>query len=285
MESDWAPTIRLPLSRVLTTAALVAFVLTNTSETAASAESGHPGGGATGWADPNGYHVGAVHPGSPSTGSDGRQHQGGHSGSGSSGSATPTYCKAAAVAVRIADPIAAMGGTPVNCVPRQNPTSPVAPQDLAGQAWNTLRLPLPDVHTAPPRGAEALVGLPEWVWIPPAQWQPMTRRASAGAVWAQVTATPKRVTIDPGAGIRSVSCAGPGTPYDSRRPVSGQRTDCSFTYRRSSKTQPGAVYRMTVRVVWGGTWVGFGGAGGGLPDLSRSTTFALPVAEGQGLYE
>jgi hypothetical protein len=85
--------------------------------------------------------------------------------------------------------------------------------------------------------------------------------------------------------MRAMSCAGPGTAYDPGRPASAQRTDCSYTYRQSSKSQPQGVYRVTVTVVWGGTWVGSDGAGGGLPDISRSTTFPLPVAEGQGLYE
>jgi hypothetical protein len=286
MESDRTPAIRLPLSRVLTTTALVAFVLTNTPEAAvASAEKGHRGGDATSWADPNGYHVGAAHPGSPSTGSDGRQRQNGPSDSGSRGPSTPTYCKAAAIAVRIADPIAAMGGTPVTCDPGQGPAPTVTPQDLAQRAWNTLRLPLPDVHTAPPRGTEGLVGLPEWVWVPHGQWRPLTKRASAGPAWARVTATPKQLTIRPGAGIPTMSCGGPGTAYDPTARTSGQQTNCAYTYLRSSRNQPGGVDRMTVTVVWGGTWVGSGGTGGGLPDISRSTTFALRVAEGQGLYE
>jgi hypothetical protein len=160
----------------------------------------------------------------------------------------------------------------------------VTPAQLAQQAWNELKLPLPQVGTAPPRGSAGLVGLPEWVWVPASQWRPLTKRADAGGVWAQVTATPKQVIVAPGAGLSPVTCAGPGTAYAPGRPASSQHTDCSYTYARSSAGQPGAVYRVTVRVVWGGVWVGSGGAGGTLPDISRSTTFGLRVAEAQSLY-
>ena len=163
--------------------------------------------------------------------------------------------------------------------------APAAPADLAQQAWNALRLPVPDVHTAPPRGARGLVGLPEWVWVPRAQWRGLSKRASAGAAWAQVRALPKQLSIEPGAGLATVTCAGPGTAYDPSRPTSGQRTDCSYTYTKSSASQPGAAYRVRVTAVWGGTWIGSGGAGGTLPDIRRTATFDLRIAEGQGLYE
>jgi predicted CxxxxCH...CXXCH cytochrome family protein len=160
----------------------------------------------------------------------------------------------------------------------------VTPQQLAQQAWSALRLPLPDVRTAPPRASAGLVGLPEWAWVPRGEWAPISERAVAGAVWAEVTATPQRMSIKPGAGLAVVECSGPGTAYDPGRPASVQRTDCSYTYRHSSAAQPGAAYRVTVTVVWGGTWAGSDGSGGTLPDISRSTTFSLRVAEGQGLY-
>jgi hypothetical protein len=180
--------------------------------------------------------------------------------------------------VRCADP----QGTGICTVPAATQVTPV---QLAQQAWNLLHLPLPRVRTAPPRGAQGLVGLAEWVWVPRAQWRSLAKTASAGAVWARVTATPKQLIIRPGAGLPTMSCGGPGTAYEPSQSVSAQRTDCSYTYLRSSRNQPGGVYRVTVTVVWGGTWIGSGGAGGGLPDISRSTTFALRVAEGQGLYE
>ena len=160
----------------------------------------------------------------------------------------------------------------------------VTPAQLARQAQDSLFLPVPDVRTAPPRGRSAVTWLPEWVWVPPSRWHPLSKRASAGAVWARATATPRQLIIEPGAGLSAISCGGPGTAYDPSRSAQGQRTNCSYTYRQSSFGQPGGAYRVRVTVVWGGTWVGSGGAGGVLPNISRSTTFALRVIEGQGLY-
>lgn len=124
----------------------------------------------------------------------------------------------------------------------------------------------------------------EWVWVSRDQWRPMTRRASAGGVWAQVRAVPKQLVVNPGTGLAPVVCGGPGTAFDPHRPVSSQRSTCSYTYGRSSAAEPGSAYRVSVTVVWGGSWVGSGGGGGTLPDIRRSTSFTLKVAEAQGLY-
>jgi hypothetical protein len=93
------------------------------------------------------------------------------------------------------------------------------------------------------------------------------------------------MSIDPGGGQQPMECSGPGTAYNAHHSASSQRTDCSFTYSRSSASQPDAAYRVTVTVVWGGRWVGSGGAGGTLPDISRTMAFSLRVGEAQGLYE
>lgn len=284
MESDRAPAIRFTLPRIPFAIGLIGLVLLNAPQAAARPAEGHRGDDTTGWADPNGYHVRAKQPGARHARSAGERGQDRSADQGSSGTSTPTYCKAAAVGVRIADPIAAMGGTPVDCTPGQNARPTVTPQELAQQAWGTLRLPLPDVRTAPPRGTQGLVGLAEWVWVSGAQWRPLAKTASAGGVWARVTATPKQLTIAPGAGLPAVRCDGPGTAYNPSRPASAQRTNCSYTYLRSSKGQPHGAYQMTVTVVWSGAWIGSGGTGGGLPEISRSTTFGVRVAEGQGLY-
>ncbi|GAA4617242.1 hypothetical protein GCM10023195_76880 [Actinoallomurus liliacearum] len=194
----------------------------------------------------------------------------------------PPYCAEAAAASRVVGALSPIAGRPMVC--GNEPASAVTPQELAQSAWKGLNLPIPAVRTAPPHGSEGLVGLPEWVWVPRGQWRSLSQKASAGAVWAEVTATPKQMVIEPGPGLPTVTCPGPGTVYDPVKPASGQHTDCSFTYRRSSAAEPGAVYRVKVTVVWGGSWVGSGGAGGALPDISRSTTFGLKVAEAQGLY-
>lgn len=204
--------------------------------------------------------------------------------SGASGEAPPVYCKQAAGAARVVGALSPIGGTPVDCGDGTDAAPTVTPRQLAQRAWNDLHLPLPDVRTAPPRGSAGLVGLPEWVWVPRTQWQPMSRRVSAGGVWAQVTATPTHLTITPGDGHAPMSCGGPGTAYDPRRSALAQHASCSYTYLRSSAAMPGSAYRVRVTAVWAGTWSGAGGAGGVLPDISRSRSFELRVLEAQGLY-
>lgn len=278
MESRRSQAVFHRMSCALTAMAITSGMLAH-AVPSALARGGHgkPGGGAVGWADPYGYHVGAGRPGShpaAETGGIGGQ----DSGNNSDG---PTYCREAAAAVRIVDPLAVLPGTAVTCS-RGQPA--ITPQDLAQQVWGAIRLPLPDVRTAPPRASAGLVGLAEWVWVPRGQWVPMSKRASAGTVWAEVNANPQRMTIAPGSGQPSMTCAGPGTAYDPHRPAAAQHTDCSYTYHQASAAQPGAAYRVTVTVMWGGSWTGSGGVGGTLPDISRSVTFSLRVGEAQGLY-
>lgn len=170
------------------------------------------------------------------------------------------------------------------CVPTgpEEKRSDRSPADLAIMKWARLPIPVPRVRTAPPRQNAALVGLPEWFWV--TNWRSLSGRASAGEVWAEVNAVPQRLTIEPGDQRHVVRCPGPGTAYDPAKSAVSQRTNCSYTYARSSATLPGGTYRVRVTVTWGGTWRGSDGSGGALPPLTRSTSFRLRVAEAQGLY-
>jgi hypothetical protein len=159
---------------------------------------------------------------------------------------------------------------------------PVTPRELLAWARSELALPLPDARTAPPRGSDGLVGLPEWFWADPAQWHPMSARVAVGGVWAQVTARPSGLAIQPGTGA-SLACPGPGTPYNPRLAASAQHSTCSYTYPQSSDGLPGNAYQVGVTVTWDASWQGSGGAGGALPPLARTAAFPLPVAEAQAL--
>lgn len=163
--------------------------------------------------------------------------------------------------------------------PRRAPT--VTPAQLAARQWRQLPIPAPEVRTAPPRGSDGLVGLAEWFWV--TNWSPQSARAQAGGVWAEVSAQPASLTIHPGRGLSSVTCDGPGTPYDPKLPAAAQRSDCTYTYARSSAGLPRSAYMATVTVTWGGTWSGSGGEGGTLPELTRSTSIPIRIAEGQAL--
>jgi hypothetical protein len=130
-------------------------------------------------------------------------------------------------------------------------------QDLLQQVLQNLTYPELGVQTAPPPGHEGLVGLPEWFWVP--DWHPMVLpKLQIGPVWAQVTATPDSIIINPGGGLAPVSCPGPGTPYNPALPASQQHTDCSYTYQQPSAGQPGNAYAASVTVLWTVSWIGSG---------------------------
>ncbi|MEP7024506.1 MAG: hypothetical protein ABJB47_12050 [Actinomycetota bacterium] len=163
-------------------------------------------------------------------------------------------------------------------------TPGVTPQQLEQWALADLHVPVPAPMTAPPRGSGALVGLPEWFWMRPGDWHPVSARVSVGPVWAQVTAVPATITISPGAGLPAATCTGPGTAYNKARPASAQHTNCSVIYPRSSDQQPRNLYQAAVTVTWTASWTGSGGTGGPItPALHETTRFGIRVAEGQAL--
>jgi hypothetical protein len=161
----------------------------------------------------------------------------------------------------------------------------VTPQQLAQIAVGDLIIPGPDPGTAPPAGKDGLVGLPEWFWVPPADWHPVqTARVQAGPVWAIATATPEMIEFSPGDGHKAVQCQGPGMQYNPQLPPTAQHTDCSYTYQQPSAGQPGNVYAAAVTVLWNVSWVGSGGTGGTVATgRPMATPLALPVAAGEAV--
>lgn len=162
--------------------------------------------------------------------------------------------------------------------------APVTPQELAQQAMSELQIRPITARTAPPLGKDALVGLPEWFWVPRSDWHPLSMTVHAGPIWATATATPIQLTFEPGNGLAAVSCVGPGTPYDAATSTARGHSSCSFTYEQSSAGEPGDVYRASVAVSWRVTWTGSGGVGGVLnADLLVPYAFALSVAQAEAL--
>jgi hypothetical protein len=160
----------------------------------------------------------------------------------------------------------------------------VTAKQLMLQALGELQIPWLRPATAPPRGSDGLVGLPEWFWIPAAGWHPRQVTVRAGTVWATVAATPGALTFEPGAGISPVTCRGPGTAYDPGRPAAAQHTACSYTYPQPSAGLPGNAYRASLTVFWRISWIGSGGAGGVLAEaLPVSVALSIPVAQGEAL--
>ncbi|MHB1510555.1 MAG: hypothetical protein ACYCST_13495 [Acidimicrobiales bacterium] len=130
----------------------------------------------------------------------------------------------------------------------------VAPVVVAEQAAKTLGLSSPMIEMAPPDGNPQLVGVATWLWVNPASWHPLIATASAGAVTTTATATPTKVVWDMGDGA-SVTCAGPGVPYDPSTPHA--TTDCSYTWATAG------TYTVTATIDWSVTWSAAGAAGGG----------------------
>ncbi len=158
------------------------------------------------------------------------------------------------------------------------PAAPaVDPEVLAEQAAARLDVAPPEVQLSPKAGVDQIVQLRTWMWV--ANWEPDSATASVPSVSATVTATPASVTWDMGNGDEVV-CSGPGTPFDFSRPEEEQSTDCSYTYRHSSTSQPGGVYQLSATMTYDVSWSASGAPGGGaLPAVSETTTFPLRVLE------
>jgi hypothetical protein len=157
----------------------------------------------------------------------------------------------------------------------------VTPQQLLVAALGELRLPYLQPGTAPPRGTDGLVGLPEWFWVPARQWHARSVTVTAGTVWATATAAPVGLTVQPGTGLNPARCAGPGSAYNRRKPTAAQHTDCSYTYLQPSAGLPAGAYRVSVTVSWRISWTGSGDAGGVL-DGSLAVPVGLSIAVAQG---
>jgi hypothetical protein len=272
----------------LAAAVLAAALLLAATVTGAGAAdaSGGSGGGCTGWSTGNGWYVQCgTNPGGGDTT--------GHSGSGQSQCHWTTDVDKYWPGFTQTAPPPPKGYAYMDyvCPGPYNTELPalvkdagaLTPQILAQQAYTELQPATPDPQTAPPRGSDGLVGLPEWVWVPAGQWQTLTKTVRVGPVWATVTAVPSELTFSPGGGAAAMSCPGPGTPYDTALPASGQHTSCSYTYIQSSDGQPANSYQASVTLTWTATWVGSGGAAGTFAPLTRTAAFPLPVAEAQAL--
>jgi hypothetical protein len=166
-----------------------------------------------------------------------------------------------------------------NAQPQAAPANPTA---LAQQALSTLPLPAPAIEMAPPADQDQLVNVSTWLWIDPSAWRSLSATAAAGPVSATATATPAEVVWQMGDG-HTVTCLGPGTPYDPSEP--NATTNCQYTWTQSSAGQPGGTYQVTATVYWQATWAASGAPGGGSLGLVPGPTaqVAVRVAESQAV--
>jgi hypothetical protein len=160
----------------------------------------------------------------------------------------------------------------------QAPADPT-PGQVAQTAESELNLPAPTVSTAP-SGGKAIVNLESWLWIDPAQWQPITATAAVAGITATATATPVSVVWAMGDGNK-VTCNGPGVAYNTNIPDQDQSTTCGYTYQETSANGPNQRFTITTAIEYDVSWTSVGVAGGG--DLGNilgaSTTTAVTVDE------
>jgi hypothetical protein len=187
------------------------------------------------------------------------------------------------------DPVCAGPGTidpmPVIWVttgPNQPAKPAVNPVVLAQQAVSHLPLPAPSIEMAPPSDRDQMVNVSSWLWVDPAAWRSLSATAAAGPVSATATAAPAEVVWQMGDG-QSVTCDGPGVPYDSSNP--NATTYCSYMWPSSSAGQPGGVYQVTATVYYRASWTAAGAPGGGGLGLvaGPASMVAVRVAESQAI--
>ena len=155
-------------------------------------------------------------------------------------------------------------------------TNVVDAATLARQAYRELPLLYPQPHTAPPTNVSQLVGVRTWFWIEPGQWQPRAASAAVPGLSATVTATPTATRWDTGDGT-TITCDGPGIPYDPGRPDSVQHSDCSHVFQHDGE------HDVRVTIVWHVRWSATDGSGGALPDVERATQFPLQAEQRQAV--
>jgi hypothetical protein len=158
------------------------------------------------------------------------------------------------------------------------PVLPASPAQLAQQAEASAPFHPIQVVTSPPSSREA-VNFPIFLSLG-SGFAAVSATASAGGVTSTVTITPTGVTWAMGDG-HSVSCAGPGVPYDPSRSFASQLPPvCGYEYSRSSANQPGGVFVVTATVHFSAKWTVSGAPGGGaLPAVDRSVTLPVTVGE------
>ena len=166
----------------------------------------------------------------------------------------------------------AAAGTPASTVPRRSALQ--IARDAADRAIDR-----PVVYTSPRLGVDALVNLPTWLGVE--NWTPNTVSASEGGLTITVTARPASVVWNMGEG--SVTCTGPGARYNPGVREESQSTDCSYTYKHSSAGQPDEKYQASATLRYAVTWSASNGESGSLGTGSRTTPFAMRVAERQAL--
>lgn len=166
----------------------------------------------------------------------------------------------------------------------------IAPETLAGLAYNQIQVPGTKVTLAPDGASK--VNLPTWAWLDKADFKPVSVTASLDApglhIEATTTAKPVALSIKPGtedaelfpaSGKCKMNDDGSiGEPYAKGK--SKQQPPCGVSYQRSSGD---GTFNLQATATWEITWTGTGGAGGDLPDGEFGNDQPVTVEEIQSI--
>lgn len=162
----------------------------------------------------------------------------------------------------------------------QAPAGNVDPEQLARQAVDRMLLTGPDI--ASPRAAgRYVVGMPMWLWIRPSPTTYGPNTASASLAGVTVTATAKVTQINWRMGDgESVTCNGPGTPYEDSYGKQDSPT-CGHTYSSTSADQRIGKYTVSATATWTVNWQVNGAGETGQFNEIRQSQVQMAVGEVQ----
>ncbi|MEU5524684.1 ATP/GTP-binding protein [Streptomyces sp. NPDC047860] len=158
----------------------------------------------------------------------------------------------------------------------QPPVPQVDPQELAQRAVDSMTLLGPDI--ASPRAAgKYTVGVPMWMWVNQSAttYGPNTASASAGGITVTATAKVSKIVWQMGDGA-SVTCNGPGTPYQASEGMA-QSPTCGHVYSKTSAGAKNGKFPVTATSTWTIDWQG-GGQAGQLTEI-RQTNVQVAIGE------
>jgi hypothetical protein len=152
----------------------------------------------------------------------------------------------------------------------------VPPQVVAQQAVDKMTLLGPDVAN-PKAAGKYTVGVPMWMWVnqSPTTYGPNTASATAGGTTVTATAKVSKIVWQMSDGA-SVTCNGPGTPYQASEGMA-QSPTCGHVYSKSSAGAKSGKFPVTATSTWTIDWEG-GGATGQLTEI-RQTDVQVAIGE------
>jgi hypothetical protein len=126
------------------------------------------------------------------------------------------------------------------------------PEVLARRALSEMSLATAEVHTAPGYPDNEVVGVDAWLWVPSAQWRTLSNSLTVGATTVAVAAVPDHVSWDMGDGATK-TCYGAGRPWVVGM-TDAATTDCGYTYRSISASQPDGLFHIVARITYQVDW-------------------------------